>query len=158
MALVHQKLYQSRDLSQINFPEYLRQLSDQLFNVFKERNGSIELDITAKELNLSIDLAIPCGLIINELISNSFKYAFPGNRKGCIKIELDTENMNDYTLIISDDGIGLPNDIDFRNTKSLGLQLVNTLVGQIDGSIALSNHKGTTFTIRFAKKEFKRRT
>jgi PAS domain S-box-containing protein len=158
MALVHQKLYQSRDLSQINFPEYLRQLSDQLFNVFKERNGSIELDITAKELNLSIDLAIPCGLIINELISNSFKYAFPGNRKGCIKIELDTENMNDYTLIISDDGIGLPKDIDFRNTKSLGLQLVNTLVGQIDGSIAMNNHNGTAFTIKFAKKEFKRTT
>jgi PAS domain S-box-containing protein len=158
MALVHQKLYQSKDLSQIDFSEYLKQLSDQLFNVFKDRNGLIDLDITTKELNLSIDLAIPCGLIINELISNSFKYAFPDNRKGSIKIDLKSVDNNDYLLIISDNGIGFPKDVDFKNTKSLGLQLVNTLVGQIDGSIAMQNHSGTTYTIRFAKREFKRRT
>lgn len=158
MALVHQKLYQSKDLSQINFSEYLKQLSDQLFNVFKDHNGLIDLDINVKELNLSIDLAIPCGLIINELISNAFKYAFPDKRKGTIKIELDTKDNCDYSLTISDDGIGFPKGVDFRNTKSLGLQLVNTLVGQIDGTINMHNHSGTTYTITFTKREFKRRT
>jgi PAS domain S-box-containing protein len=152
MALVHQKLYQSKDFAEINFNEYLEQLSKHLFNVFKSKSHDLELVINSENVNLSIDLAIPCGLILNELISNSLKYAFPDGRKGKINAGLKCMEDKEYEIIICDDGIGFPDDIDYKNTNSLGLQLVNTLVGQIDGTILLDNQKGTIFSIKFDKK------
>lgn len=148
MALVHQKLYQSKDFSEIDFSEYLKQLTEHLFHVFKSRQGDISVVINAADINLSIDLAIPCGLILNELISNSLKYAFPGNNKGEINISFG-QNDGKYEIILSDNGIGFPKELDYRKTKSLGLQLVNTLVGQIDGTISMENTAGTTFKITF---------
>jgi len=150
MALVHQKLYQSKDFSQIDFSEYLKQLSDHLLNVFKDHSNNVALEINSKCFNLSIDLAIPCGLIINELISNSLKYAFPGSRGGKITVDLNCDGENEYSIIVSDNGIGFPECINYKDTKSLGLQLVNTLVGQLDGTITMENHIGTTFRILFA--------
>jgi len=148
MALVHQKLYQSKDFSEVDFSEYLKQLTEHLFHVFKSRQGDIGVVINAADINLSIDLAIPCGLILNELISNSLKYAFPGNNKGKINISFG-KNEGKYEIILSDNGIGFPKELDYRKTKSLGLQLVNTLVGQIDGTISMENTAGTTFKITF---------
>ena len=152
MALVHQKLYQSKDFSEIDFNEYLRQLSEHLFNVFKAKSDNIEILINSGKVNLSIDQAIPCGLIINELISNSLKYAFPDGRKGKVQVNLAYNDNKMYNISISDNGIGFPKNIDYKETKSLGLQLVNTLVGQIDGTINMENGIGTTFKISFAKK------
>lgn len=151
MALVHQKLYQSKDFSEIDFPEYLKQLSEHLLNVFKTKSGDISVIVNSADVNLGIDLAVPCGLILNELISNSLKYAFPEGKKGEIKIDFKfTDEI--YEIIISDNGIGFPDEINYKETKSLGLQLVNTLVGQIDGNITMENKAGTTFNIRFGKK------
>lgn len=158
MALVHQKLYQSKDFSQIDFSEYLRQLSDHLFNVFKSTSGEVKLNIQSKKVNLSIDLAIPCGLIINELISNSLKYAFPDGKGGKIGIKINTGENGEVSICVSDNGIGFPEDIDYRNTQSLGLQLVNTLVGQIDGTMTMQNREGTNFELKFLNKPSKIRT
>ncbi len=150
MALVHQKLYQSKDFSEIDFPEYLKQLSEHLLNVYKAKSGEVEVAIDSANVNLGIDLAIPCGLILNELISNSLKYAFPGGKKGKISIDFAPVDSG-YEISISDNGVGFPKEVNYKETKSLGLQLVNTLVGQIDGTIAMENTAGTTFTIRFGK-------
>lgn len=151
MALVHQKLYQSKDFSEIDFPEYLRQLSEHLINVFKAKSGDVDINVNSEDVNLGIDLAIPCGLILNELISNSLKYAFPGGRKGKINIDFRCVDEN-YEIVIADNGIGFPKEINYKETKSLGLQLVNTLVGQIDGNISMENSIGTAFRIKFGKK------
>ncbi|MBZ0203113.1 MAG: PAS domain S-box protein [Ignavibacteria bacterium] len=153
MALVHQKLYQSKDYSKIDFSEYLKQLSVHLLNSFRTTSNSVELNVSSDNVFLSIDLAIPCGLIINELISNSLKYAFPVERKGIINVGVNSFNNNEYHITVQDNGIGFPKDINYRDTKSLGLQLVNTLVGQIDGTISMDNHVGTSFKIGFSSKE-----
>lgn len=149
MALVHQKLYQSKDFSEIDLSEYIKQLCDHLITVFKTRADNIKISVKSEDLNLSIDYAIPCGLILNELISNSLKYAFPNGKKGEILIVLNKNSDGKYFISLSDNGIGFPENIDYRKTKSLGLQLVNTLVGQIDGIITMENKSGTSYTITF---------
>jgi PAS domain S-box-containing protein len=151
MALVHQKLYQSADFSEIDFTEYLTQLSGHLLNSFKTNPDNVSIDIISDRLVLGIDHAVPCGLILNELISNSLKYAFPSGRNGIIKVELKSDDDH-IDLVISDNGIGFPKNIDYRNTQSLGMQLVNTLVGQIEGTIKMENQTGTMFHIRFKNK------
>lgn len=152
MALVHQKLYQSKDFSEIDFNEYVVQLTEHLRKVFKTNKDSVVINVHKGHFNISIDLAIPCGLILNELISNSLKYAFPGGRKGIIDIELKKLAHGKLELRIKDNGIGFPENIDYKKTHSLGLQLVNTLVGQIDGTINLNNDNGTEFIIKFENK------
>jgi two-component sensor histidine kinase len=110
-----------------------------------------------EEILLNIETSIPLGLIISELISNSLKYAFPNKKEGIIKLTLEA-NDNDYNLIISDDGVGLPEDVDYRNTESsLGLRLVNSLVKQLDGSIELNRSQGTQFIIKFKELQYKDR-
>jgi PAS domain S-box-containing protein len=146
MALIHEKLYQARDISRVDFAEYVRSLTSYLCRSYVTGPG-IELDVEIDGISLDIDKAIPCGLIINELVSNSLKYAFP-DRPGQICIRL-TGCGNGYTLVVEDNGTGLPSGLDFRNTPSLGLQLVNTLVGQLEGTIELTRDNGTTFTITF---------
>lgn len=150
MALVHQKLYQSKDFSQIDFKEYIRQLAEQLFNVFKQKSSNVIITVTSDNALMSIDLAIPCGLIINELVSNSLKYAFNDKNDAAIDINIGYgEEQGLFTLSIRDNGKGFPAEIDFRNTATLGLQLVNTLVGQIDGNIEMEQDNGTIFRISF---------
>lgn len=158
MALVHQKLYQSKDFSQIDFKEYINQLSEQLFNVFRQKNKDIKINISSNDAKMSIDHAIPCGLIINELISNSLKYAFPDNRSGLIDIDVYGSVDDRFVITVKDNGVGFPKGIDFKGTSTLGLQLVNTLVGQIDGTIDMENGIGTKFTLRFANRRNKVRT
>ncbi|MFI5144011.1 MAG: PAS domain S-box protein [Ignavibacteria bacterium] len=157
MALIHQQLYRSNDLSSINFGDYLRNLTTHLFQAYGVNEGNIRLSIEAKNIYIGIDSAIPCGLLINELISNSLKHAFPGNRRGKINVTMEIVEENKFSLIISDNGIGFPEDIDFRNTKSLGMQLVITLTDQIDGRIELIRENGTTFKITFISINYKKR-
>jgi PAS domain S-box-containing protein len=149
MALIHEKLYQSGDLSRINFAKYLTSITKELFHSYQISPELIELTADVTETHLGIDIAIPCALIINELVSNSLKYAFPDGKPGHIQISFNQDKKGTYTLTVSDNGIGFPKDINFQNTESLGLQLVNTLTKQLNGKIELDRKKGTRFTISF---------
>ena len=151
MALIHEKLYQSDDLSLIDFSDYIKSLASKLLEFYGLNARIITLKVDASDITLSIDSAIPCGLIINELISNSIKHAFPEEKEGSMSIGMHEINDN-YVLIIEDNGVGFPEKIDFRKTDSLGLQIVQTLTLQLGGEIELESNGGTKFTICFNEK------
>ena len=148
MALIHEKLYQSEDISLIDFPDYIESLAGRLLEVYGVAGRGINLRINAEDIFLSIDAAIPCGLIINELVSNSIKHAFPDGRLGQITINM-ARKAGEYVLTVADDGIGFPENIDYKNTESLGLQIVQTLTSQLMGEIELYLNGGTRFEIIF---------
>ncbi len=149
MALIHEKLYQSKDLNKIEFSEYIESLIKDLFKSYNVDADRIKLNSKLEGIFFEIDTAILCGLIINELVSNSLKHAFPINRKGEIFIGLNKDKKNKYTLILKDNGIGFPSNVDFRKTESLGLQLVTTLTDQLGGTIELHKNGYTEFKIEF---------
>jgi PAS domain S-box-containing protein len=149
MALIHEKLYQTRDLARIDFAAYVKDLAGFLLRSYERGSGRVRIDVEVEDVHLGIDSAIPCGLIINELVSNSLKHAFPGGREGAIKVHLMKDPDGGVRLVTWDDGIGVPADLDFRNTQSLGLQLVNRLTEQLGGTITLRRDRGTVFDIRF---------
>lgn len=162
MALVHEKLYQSGDLANVNFYDYTKHLTNDIFRSFGSSISNIELKIDVENIYLDIDTSVLCGLIINELITNSLKYAFPTSSAGAagrpngsrgkinVTMRRNEDSKSEIELIISDNGIGMPEDLDFRNTKTLGLHLVNTLVKQLgDGEVNLNRGKGTEFQIKF---------
>jgi PAS domain S-box-containing protein len=157
MALIHEKLYQSRNLSKIDFADYLRTLSEHLFQFFKDEADRSRLETDLEHIHLDINSAVPCGLIINELVSNALRHAFPEGRKGVIRIGMRREGDGTVELRIADDGVGIPEGVDFRDTESLGLQIVNLLVGQLEGTIELDRKEGTAFTITFHELKYKRR-
>ncbi len=158
MALIHEKLYQSSNLAQIDFQEYITTLVEHLCRSYDIHQPAITIKINVEPVPLPIDTAIPCGLIINELVSNSLKYAFPGNQGGeiCLKLQFGASSCNapvdteQFILTVRDNGIGLPEHLDFRNTSSLGLQLVCRLAKQIRGSLELNRRQGTEFNLVFA--------
>ncbi len=156
MALVHEKLYRSRDYSRIDFGEYLRSLASALFQSCRTDSSRVRLDFKAEDVFLDINTAIPCGLVANELIVNALKYAFPEGRSGVIKIRLRSLGQDNYRFVILDNGVGFPKDLDFRNTESLGMQLVTLLVDQLDGTINLKRKGGTTFDIVFKEQKKKK--
>lgn len=150
MSLIHEKLYRSKDLVKIGLNEYIRDLANSLFQSHGVKTDTIVLNINVDNVSLGIDQAIPCGLIINELINNSLKYAFPEDRKGEMNISLHLNGDNMVELVISDTGVGFPSDLDFRKTESLGLRLVTILAeDQLHGKIDLNRSRGTEFKIRF---------
>jgi len=146
MSLVHEKLYQSESLSHIDLSDYTRFLATQLFSYYGVNSRKVALDIAIGKVMVDINTAIPLGLIINELVSNALKHAFPSDRKGTITISSRYDDTV-LSLVVRDDGIGLPPDLDWKNPESLGLRLVNSLVDQISGTIELKKEKGTTFII-----------
>ncbi|MFA5331769.1 MAG: PAS domain S-box protein [Methanoregula sp.] len=148
IALVHEKLYQSTDLDRIDYTDYLQKITGHLFESYKVDQTVITLHLNSEKAVLHIDKAVPCSLIINEMISNSLKHAFPGGRKGVITIDFRKGTEN-YILTYSDDGIGIPEGITFDRTESLGMQLINGLTKQINGSIKLDRTAGTKYTITF---------
>jgi len=156
MALIHEKLYQFTDLGKIDVAEYIRELAADLFHSYGVKTDGIKLETHVREVLLSINTAIPCGLIINELVSNSLRHALPDAKKGKIYIDLSLDSDNMFTLIVSDNGVGFPKDLDFRNTETLGLQLVMTLVKQLKGTIELDRSGGTAFKITFAEQKYKK--
>jgi len=153
MALVHEKLYQSQDLTRVDLAEYIRNLVTYLFRAYSASATGVTLDIQADDVFLTIDTAMPCGLILNELISNTLKHAFPDGQAGEIRVELHANCDHQVTLSVADTGIGLPKDLDLNTTTSLGLQLVHTLVDQLNGHIELNSSRGTEFNIAFAVSE-----
>ena len=127
MVLIHEKLYRSQDLSKIDFGEYVNALTTDLLNSYALSFSALNLKTRVDGVHLSVDTAVPCGLIVNELVTNCLKYAFPDAQEGEINIELQKNGGDEFTLIVGDNGIGFPKEFDFRNTDSLGLQLVNSL-------------------------------
>jgi two-component sensor histidine kinase len=200
MALIHERLYQSTELKKINFKDYIDNLATDLFNTYTIDPNQIKLIVNAEDILLDINTAIPLGLIINELLTNSLKYAFPTtglgsmNQKfsnpaafscrptdgssvkpttvGCGPVEFTdpanetiksgnfiavnfSKNDDKLTLIIKDNGIGFPQDLDYKNTDSMGLELVNNLTKQIDGIIEFNSTNGTEFKIIFQELSYK---
>ena len=149
MALVHEQLYHSKDLSNIDFAEYIQNLAHNLFQAYEVNAAGIKLQTNIAPCSLNVDTAVPCGLIVNELLTNSLKYAFCSKNKGKIKIDFHLDNNGVCVLVVSDNGVGFPKDVDYRNGRTLGLRLVGSLVKQIRGKIVLLETAGTVFKIAF---------
>lgn len=145
MALVHERLYRSADLAHINYRIYLEELVEYLFSTFTRSNVRYEID--ADEVMLSIDSAVPSGIIINELVTNSLKYAFPDGRTGIIRLSLK-QVAGHVMLEVSDNGVGMPETIDLRTSSTLGLELVTALIEQLNATVELGRTEGTRFTIK----------
>jgi PAS domain S-box-containing protein len=151
IALVHEKLYRSLDLARVDSAEYIRDLVVQLFRLYHIPPTDIALEMDVDEVMLDLDTAISCGLIINELVSNALKHAFSEGREGKVRVSLQSQG-NQLALSVSDDGVGLPDDLDYRSARSMGLQLVNTLVEQLEGTLGVeSTERGTVFRVTFAQ-------
>ncbi|GIK40601.1 MAG: hypothetical protein BroJett011_44340 [Chloroflexota bacterium] len=151
MALIHEKLYRSRNMAQINLAEYVKDLARYLFRSYSVGEPVINFNIQADDIFVDIDTAVPCGLILNELISNSLKHAFPDRRRGDIFIQMQVEPEQQIMLSVGDNGVGFPPDFDFHENGSLGWLLVNSLVDQLEGSIELSRQGGTQVKLTFAR-------
>ena len=149
MALVHEQLYQSKDLSKIDFAEYIQNLAHNLFQAYEIDAQGVKLQTNIAPCSLNVDTAVPCGLIINELVTNSLKYAFINRDEGKIQIDFSLDNHKVCVLVVSDSGIGFPQELDYKNARTLGLRLVVSLVNQLRGKIELLATVGTAFKITF---------
>ena len=154
MALIHEELYKGGGFEKLNFSPYIEELAESLLQTYSIGNIDISLKMDlVKNAFFDMDIAVPLGIIVNELVSNSFKHAFPGRDKGEIQIKLQREEgedcSNTFVLSVSDNGVGIPENLDIEDLESLGLQLVTSLVDQLDGELELKRNNGTEFTIRF---------
>jgi PAS domain S-box-containing protein len=150
MALIHEHLYQGKDLSHINLGNYVRALGSGLFDTYEAANHGIQFDLNIRDIYVDINTSIPLGLISNELITNSLKYAFSGKKDGKISI-MATEDPQSLTFIVADNGIGMPEGITLENQMSLGLRLVNSLTRQLHGTVTIDHKDGTKFVFTIPK-------
>jgi PAS domain S-box-containing protein len=148
MAFIHESLYQNKDFSRVDFSEYILALSKNLLHSYNINRDAVELTTKFDKVSLSLDQAIPCGLIVNELITNALKYAFPKNREGKIEV-LINHKKGQICIVVKDNGVGIPKDFNFEASNTLGLQLVFTLVEQLDAKIKYNTNHGTKFLITF---------
>jgi PAS domain S-box-containing protein len=149
IALIHEQLYQSRDYANVPFSEYTRHLVRNVFRTLQISPDRIQLELAIEDVAVPVDKAIPCGLLLNELITNALKHAFKDGRAGTIRVEL-ARHAGAIRMVVADDGVGLPPDLDVRGTSSLGLRLVHTLVRQLRATLAVGDHAGARFEIHFA--------
>lgn len=149
MAIIHECLYQSPDLARMDFSDYVGKLTDNLLRTYSVQMDKIKLNLDVARVPLSLDIAIPCGLIVTELVSNALKYAYPGGREGTIFVQFRVLPGKRYELTVADEGAGLNHPIDFESTESLGLRLVHILTEQLRGQIHVQNTGGARFTITF---------
>jgi two-component sensor histidine kinase len=157
MALIHERLYHSSDTTRLDFTSYLRTLMAYLFASYNTSNATIALKLEVDRITFGIDTAIPCGLIVHELVANALKHGFPGMTQGEIHLGLRAQGDGQFRLRVSDNGVGFPKEVDFRHVESLGLKLVTMLTQQLDGEIELERHAGTTFIITFHELNYQRR-
>ena len=148
MSFIHENLYRTKDFNKIDFTEYIENLTKSMIHSYQYAENNISLVLDLDPVFLSMDLSIPCGLIINELLSNSLKYAFP-EKTGIISISIKKTSFKRIEIIVEDNGIGYSKGLDSDNEGSLGMLLVRTLINQIDGKITLLKHKGTKYLITF---------
>ena len=154
MALIHEQLYQSDDLSQVNFANYIQNLVQKLSSSYQPKDCKININLDVEPVTLNLETAIPCGLLINELVTNAFKYAFPNSTTGEVEINLKVDSEQKIYLKISDHGIGIPEDVDWQDSPSLGLRLVNILADQLEATLELDCSQGTSFTLIFQEKSY----
>ena len=158
MALVHEKLYQAKDLSRVDLKEYLNDLLSLLKRSYKDLSDGIKINMEMESVSVTIDYAIPCGLIVNEIISNSFKHAFSEAKKGEICIGLKSQADGEIEIRVSDDGAGMPEGFDYREASSFGIQTIIALTEhQLQGKLDLNTDKGTEFQIRFKDSGYQER-
>lgn len=151
MAMIHEKLYNTNDFKRIELSNYVKILSQDLFNTHNINPRKIDLTIqTDGEVYVDVTKAIPCGLVLNELISNALKHAFPGDRKGKLQIIISETKNAKIDIVVRDNGVGLPDNIDIHQPQTLGLELVNGLVkNQLDGQIEVRRNNGTKIRLKF---------
>jgi len=150
MALIHEQLYRSENFNEINIGVYIRELVNYLSQVYAGRNASITPYIESSGVYLSITQAIPCALVVNELITNAYKHAFTEGQKGTIQISLKKTDLDEISFQVKDNGIGIPKDIDIYTTNSLGFKLLrNTVQDQLMGRLSLQRGSGTTIVVEF---------
>ena len=149
MALSHEQLYQSEGLARVDFGRYIRDLAGTLFRSYGADPAAVRLTVDVADVSLALDTAIPCGLMVNELVSNCLKHAFPDGGAGEILIRLVSDDDARHTLAVRDNGVGFPEDTDHRTSPTLGLQLVSSLADQLGGTIELDRSEGTEFRISF---------
>jgi two-component sensor histidine kinase len=148
IAMLHEKLYHSENLGRIDCGDYLREIVDHLCGLYDTSQTEVTTCIEG-DVQTGTDTAIPCGMIINELVSNALKHGFPQGRAGQVCVDLRCDAAGSYILTVSDNGVGVKEDLDMDNPQSLGLQLVASLVQQIDGTVEIDRGEGTTFKIKF---------
>jgi len=149
LALIHERLYASGDMSEVNMADYLGKLAAQLSSTYVRPPAKVVVSTDIENVRMNIDTAIPCGLLVNELVANSLKHAFPEDRSGQVTVRLRMLGGEGYELSVEDNGIGFPEGLDFAKTETLGCQLINNLAAQLDGTVELLRQGGTKFTIRF---------
>ena len=149
MALIHQTLYASKDFARVDFNQFLNDLICSLREAYGVERARIGIRVSAEPIPLPIDTAVPCGLLVNELITNAVKHAFNGRDGGEIEVALVRSAPGEATLSVSDDGIGIPDDFDIAGATSLGLQLASMLADQAGGKLSIERHKPTRFALRF---------
>ena len=151
MALIHEKLYEVDGISRIDFGDYINYLMKHLARIYDVKGQGIEFDLSYDEVLLNVDTALPCGLIITELVSNSLKHAFPNGGGGRVNVQLKNKGMEQFVLSIEDDGVGMDFGLDHSNNNSLGLQLVRSYVEFLSGTLEVSEGKGARFMITFSE-------
>jgi two-component sensor histidine kinase len=150
IALIHEKLYQSKDYTNVQFSEYAKSLAANVFHALGVSPSDVALELAVDEVPLAVNRAIPCGLVLNELVTNAVKHAFRGGRKGRIRVGLAQLSDGRIQLGVDDDGAGLPDGFDVRNVRSMGLQLVCTLAEQLDAELSVTSRNGASFQLMFA--------
>ena len=150
MALIHDKLYRARDLARVSFPEYVRDLTNNILTSYTLPASSVRVNLDVDDMSLSLDSAVPCGLILNELISNCLKHAFPLGHSGTVHVGFHAAG-DQLCLVVRDDGVGMPADVDLERTSSLGWRLIRALVQQLGGFVQCHTAGGTVVELRFAR-------
>jgi two-component sensor histidine kinase len=156
MALIHEQLYQSSNLAQINFKDYIHNLVHYLRRSYTQTVPNVEIHFNVEEVNIEMDQAVPLGLIVNELVSNSLKHAFPSGhsaRIGEVWITARREPSSGLVVSVGDNGVGIPENLDIENSSTMGLQLVRSFVIQLRGQLTIQRKPGTTFTVTIPEKK-----
>jgi len=157
MGLLHEKLYQSDSVSDIDLHGYLRTLTNEILRMNNRSGAKVEIRLAVEDIRLGLDTALPCGLIVTELVTNSMKYAFPDRRDGVILVAVSCAGEGEHSLVVWDNGVGFPADFDISKSKSLGMRLVNMLTAQLNGQVVTTGDRGTRTELRFKESQYKRR-
>jgi two-component sensor histidine kinase len=155
MAMIHEMLYATDNLSTLKFSHFVRDLATWISMQFQEKYGNVLMNIHVPDVQFSIDTLIPCGLILNELLTNAFKYAFPEGEEGSIGISLENVGEGRYTLVVEDNGMGLSESLDIWRSRSLGLQIVRSMAAKLEGNLDVHRDGGSEFKVTFQEKRGK---